>query len=64
MRVRVLRERCIGAGQCMRAAPEIFGSDESGGVRVESDAPVGDSEAEVLLAVQLCPVQAVLVADG
>ncbi|MDH6117072.1 ferredoxin [Kitasatospora sp. GAS204A] len=61
--VRVLRERCIGAGQCMRTAPAVFESDASGGVQVVEEA-VGDaSGTEVRLAAQLCPVQAILVAD-
>ncbi|MER7208640.1 ferredoxin [Streptosporangium sp. NPDC000239] len=60
-RIVVDRERCVGAGQCVLAAPEVFDSGDDGLVRV-----VGDTETEtgtavadgIRHAVRLCPARA------
>ena len=59
MRVTVDRELCIGAGQCVRAAPSVFGQNiEDGRVELRS-APDVDGAAvdDVVVAVDLCPAR-------
>ncbi|SBW28823.1 hypothetical protein FDG2_6046 [Candidatus Protofrankia californiensis] len=53
-------ERCIGAGQCVRAAPDVFEQDESAGtVVLLAGMPPPDRWDAVRRAVALCPSQAV-----
>jgi ferredoxin len=50
------RDRCVGAGQCALAAPDVFDSGEDGLVVVlRPDAGASDA---VLEAVDLCPASA------
>ncbi|MCM3822384.1 ferredoxin [Streptomyces albidoflavus] len=63
MRVTADTERCIGAGQCVLTAADLFDQDEDGIVVVLTDT-VGE-EADVALARQaehLCPAAALKVA--
>ncbi|MET9520190.1 ferredoxin [Streptomyces sp. NPDC002994] len=62
MRVRVARELCVGAGQCERAAPEVFAQDNSGLSRAHVPVPRAEQWPAVHEAADLCPVGAVLVA--
>jgi ferredoxin len=64
VRITVKRERCIGAGQCARTAPYVFDCDESGVARILDARATDECEAEVRLAVQLCPVRAIALSDG
>jgi len=61
MRIEVMRERCIGSGNCVDVAPRYFGqSDLDGVVEVlESDVAPGDEPA-VAEAADICPVAAIL----
>ncbi|MGW1071173.1 ferredoxin [Streptomyces sp. NPDC002537] len=54
--------RCVGAGQCVLTAPEVFDQDEDGLVTVLA-APGTGQEAKVRLAAGLCPSQAITVQD-
>lgn len=55
-RVGARRDRCVGAGQCVLAAPAVFDQDEEDGrVRVlDEEPPVSQSDA-VRQAVWACP---------
>jgi ferredoxin len=56
MRIRVLRERCVGAGQCVLAAPRLFDqSDEDGTVVVLDETPSPEDEPAALAALGVCP---------
>ena len=56
MRVVVDVERCRGAGQCTRIAPEVFDQDEKDGtVVVLVDEPPPELHQAVNAAAQLCP---------
>ena len=56
MRIVVDVERCRGAGQCTRTAPEVFDQDEEDGtVIVLDDEPPPELHHAVVVAVQLCP---------
>ncbi len=62
MKVLIDRARCVGAGQCVRVAPEVFDQDEKDGLVVLIDAQAGAEIAPfVRKAAQLCPAQAILI---
>ncbi|KUN00482.1 ferredoxin [Streptomyces yokosukanensis] len=52
-------DKCVGAGQCVLNAPELFDQSEDDGVVVVLDAEPGDSfRAAAGEAVELCPARA------
>ena len=62
MKVLIDRARCVGAGQCVRVAPEVFDQDEKDGLVVLIAAQAGAEIApSVRKAAQLCPAQAILI---
>jgi ferredoxin len=64
MRVLVDRDLCIGAGQCVRAAAEVFAQDASTGLVIllkESPDPLLRRAVEE--AVDHCPVRAITIED-
>ncbi|MFT4235976.1 MAG: ferredoxin [Microbacterium sp.] len=58
-RVVARRATCIGAGQCVFAAPDTFDQDDDGWVVVLNDSPDAAEEAAVRQAVQLCPSRSI-----
>lgn len=55
-RVVARRATCIGAGQCVFAAPDIFDQDDEGWVLVVNDEPLAAAElAAAKQAIQICP---------
>jgi ferredoxin len=52
MELEVDRGRCVGAGQCVLTAPEVFDQDDEGIVTVVAEP---GPDAEVRDAVQTCP---------
>ncbi|KNE79463.1 MULTISPECIES: ferredoxin [Streptomyces] len=65
MRVRIDTGRCVGAGQCERAAPTVFRQDEDGVGGVLDRTPPPAVWEEVREAEDLCPARAVLLSgDG
>nr|WP_317447754.1 ferredoxin [Streptomyces collinus] len=63
MRVMVKPEVCIGAGQCVLAAPEVFDQDDDGVVQVVDEAPELELYRDVRLAAARCPVEAIGVVE-
>ncbi|SDG94736.1 ferredoxin [Sinosporangium album] len=55
MRVTTDTGRCVGAGQCVLAAPEVFDQDDDGTVALLTDSPPDEEHENVLEAVQRCP---------
>jgi ferredoxin len=53
------RETCVGAGQCVLAAPELFDQDDDGLVVVLRDAATEDEEQAVRDAALACPSRAI-----
>jgi len=51
--------RCIGAGQCVRVAPEIFDQDQDTGTVVLLGPPPGPESDGAGRAVRLCPSGAI-----
>ena len=61
MRVEIAVERCISAGTCATTAPELFTQGEHDGVAIVLQDPVpAELEPDAERAVDLCPVQAIL----
>ncbi|NEA43330.1 ferredoxin [Streptomyces sp. SID11385] len=55
-RVNAERERCVGAGQCVLAAPAVFDQDEQDGlVRVLAEQPSESQSDAVREALWACP---------
>ncbi|MET8908670.1 ferredoxin [Micromonospora sp. NPDC004551] len=64
MRVRVDRDRCCGAGNCVVTAPEVFDQDDADGlVLLRRAEPPPEAVERVRLAVELCPAGAISVAS-
>ncbi|MFC7935627.1 ferredoxin [Streptomyces sp. NPDC057387] len=49
------RDRCVGAGQCVLAAPAVFDQDEDGLVLVLDEEPSASCAQAVRAAVRACP---------
>lgn len=63
--VRADRGRCIGSGQCLRVALEVFDQDEREGlVIVRIERPEGAALEAARRAARMCPAQAITVTDG
>jgi len=64
IKIHVNEHKCIGAGQCVMAAPQVFDQREEDGVVVLLQDHVGaDLEPCVRKAVELCPAVAIRVED-
>lgn len=60
--VRADRSRCIGAGQCVRVAADVFDQDEKDGLVVVVLArPQGEGVERARQAERACPAQAIRV---
>jgi ferredoxin len=63
MKIQLDETRCVAAGQCVQAAPGVFGQDEDGIVKL-LDEQQGESEAgAVRQAVRLCPTRVISLAS-
>ncbi|GGQ84376.1 ferredoxin [Couchioplanes azureus] len=61
MRITVSTETCVGAGQCVLSAPDVFDQDDDGVVEVLAAEPDAQQAEAVSLAEQLCPSGAITV---
>ena len=62
MRVAVDQDRCIAAGQCVAAAPDVFDQrDEDGVVVLLKATPDAAEEDDVRQAAAVCPALAIQV---
>ncbi|MFE5702251.1 ferredoxin [Rhodococcus koreensis] len=62
MRIHIDEDKCVGGGQCVLAAPEVFDQrDEDGIVVLLQDAPLADLDAQVHEAALLCPALAIVI---
>ena len=55
MRIQADRDVCIGAGNCVLAAEDVFDQDDDALVEVLQDHPSAEQESEVRNAVAQCP---------
>ena len=64
-RVEIDATRCIGSGQCVARAPEVFDQREEDGIVVLLLADPGPARREAVeKAALLCPAQAISIADA
>jgi ferredoxin len=64
MKVTIDMDRCVAAGQCVLAAPDVFDQrDEDGVVVLLNPSPPAESADAVRTAAALCPALAITVED-
>ncbi|MFC5140515.1 ferredoxin [Actinomycetospora rhizophila] len=63
MRIQADRDICIGAGNCVLAAEDVFDQDDDAVVEVLQEHPGPDQESEVRNAVAQCPSGALSLVD-
>jgi ferredoxin len=64
MKVSVDRDRCVGSGQCVLAAGDVFDQGEEDGIVLLLAAhPAADRLADVKHAVATCPALAITVEE-
>jgi ferredoxin len=59
MEIVTARERCIGAGQCVLNAPDVFDQDDEGTVVVLDTHPTAEQEPTVRAAEHACPAHVI-----
>jgi ferredoxin len=60
MKVSADQEKCIGSGQCVLVAPDVFDQRETDGiVELQRETPPADLHDDVREAAHLCPAQAI-----
>ncbi|GAA0988608.1 ferredoxin [Acrocarpospora macrocephala] len=63
-RINVNAQRCIGAGQCVLIAPEVFDQTDEGTVTVLADTVDGSAQGVVREAVRACPSKSISLTEG
>lgn len=64
MKITVDQTKCVGAGQCVLAAPDVFDQRDDDGIVMLLDAtPPPSAHQAVREAAQLCPALAIHVED-
>lgn len=64
MKIKVDRDVCIGAGQCVLSVPDVFDQDDDGIVTLLAEEVGEDLAARVRDAAAACPSQAIQVLDA
>lgn len=64
MRIIADRDVCIGAGNCVFAAPELFGQYDDGTVELLDAGPAAEHHKRARAAVARCPSGALTLAEG
>jgi len=59
MRIVVDHEMCIGSGECVVAAPQVFDQDDDGLVVLLTETADEGNEAAVRSAVHACPARVI-----
>jgi len=64
MKIIINRDSCIGAGQCVLAAPELFDQSEDDGLVVLRNAAASEADrAGAEAAAFACPTRSITIAD-
>ncbi|MFP5023246.1 ferredoxin [Pseudonocardia phyllosphaerae] len=61
MRVTVDKDLCIGAGQCVVTAPDVFDQDDEGIVELLAETPDESERDGVIEAENVCPARVISV---
>ncbi|ASU85845.1 ferredoxin [Nocardiopsis gilva YIM 90087] len=59
MKIRVEKDMCCGAGQCVALAPEVFDQDDDGVVMLLQQSPASELHGPVRDAADVCPTMAI-----
>ncbi|MFX4271487.1 ferredoxin [Propionibacteriaceae bacterium Y1685] len=59
MKISIDRDKCVGGGQCVVAAPDVFDQDDDGLVVMLVDDPLPEQRKDTELAARLCPARAI-----
>jgi len=59
MRITADADQCVGAGQCVLAAPDVFDQDDDGLVMVLQPTPEGTHQLAVHAAADVCPSRSI-----
>lgn len=59
MKVKVVKEKCIGCGMCVRINPEVFDFDDDGLAKANNENINDGNKETVEDAVNSCPVGAI-----
>jgi ferredoxin len=64
MKVLIDQDRCVGAGQCVLSAPEVFDQREEDGIVILlNENPSAELHDAVRTAAQVCPALAIELAE-
>lgn len=65
MKIKLDDSKCVAAGQCVQAAPHVFGQDDDGIVTLVDEHPgrLEDEMGAVRQAVRLCPTRVISLAE-
>ncbi len=64
MKIRIHQDKCIGAGHCVLAAPDVFDQNEDDGIVVLlDDQPAAARHAAARSAARACPVLAIEIVE-
>ena len=63
MRVTIDRDLCIGSGNCVRLADDVFDQDDEAVAVVLIEEPGPDRDAVVRMAAETCPTGAIGIVD-
>ncbi|MFF4951198.1 ferredoxin [Streptomyces chattanoogensis] len=63
MRIIIDEDMCIGSGQCVLTAPDVFTQDDDGFSQVLPGREDGAGDPLVREAARACPVQAITIED-
>jgi ferredoxin len=64
MRITVDIDRCVGGGQCVLSAPELFDQSDEDGTAVLLRQPLPEDEDEARQAARVCPASAIHLNDS
>jgi ferredoxin len=65
MKVAVEQDKCVGAGQCVLLAPDVFDQrDEDGSVVLLAENPPAELHEDVREAARVCPAVAIQLTES
>ncbi|MEV7423577.1 MULTISPECIES: ferredoxin [unclassified Streptomyces] len=63
MRVSIETDKCVGSGQCVMLAPDVFDQGDDGIVLLLQDEPPEETHEDVRQSAMMCPTRLIHVAE-